>query len=91
MADAPAYVASFAPSDAPELVASCFACPYCLRLRSEAFVVRSDEVSEAICSCGSCGEHWSVALDAWQTTRLVLAPPPQRTPGASLHLVFAAA
>ena len=90
VADAQAYSASFGPSDPPELVASCFACPYCLHLRSEAFVVRGDAVSEAICSCRSCGEHWTLALDAWQTTRLVLAPPP-RAAGSSVHLVFAAA
>ena len=69
----PDDAARFFAADREELVSAAFACPTCLCAASEVRV--GADLAE--CTCAPCERRWTVALDAFQTMRLALAPPVQ--------------
>ena len=68
----PNDAARFLQADSAELVTAAFACPTCLRAAAQ--VRLGFDVAD--CVCPPCERSWAVALDAFQSLRLTLAPPP---------------
>ena len=71
MHSGPNDAARFLAADSEELVSAAFACPICLRAATEVHL--GDDLAD--CVCTPCDRGWTVALDAFQTMRLALAPP----------------
>lgn len=74
-----ADVARFRPADDPAVIEACFACPYCLRAPEEVLLdidIGRRDGGEVLCSCERCAALWRVALDADQSLRMAVAPPP---------------
>jgi hypothetical protein len=61
--------------DDEALLVAALACPFCGNRPAHVLVNHRDAVAEAMCACGHCDLQWSIALDADQALRLLLAPP----------------
>jgi hypothetical protein len=67
--------ARFETEDDEALVAATFMCPMCLRAPCRVVLEDGDVLPYAACTCASCGDDWTVGLEAHQLLRLSLDPP----------------